>query len=95
MRCNVDKIKKAISVLKGMATNREKNVNKLIMGDMLNVLGNEIAKLPNERTKKYEVLEGIGWAYADCCVTLDEGNDPRQTDMGDVISRAEKDLGLS
>jgi hypothetical protein len=34
----------------------------------------------------------IGWAYADCCVTLDEGGDPRQTEMTSVLERAKKDL---
>ncbi|PHR58767.1 MAG: hypothetical protein COA47_10195 [Robiginitomaculum sp.] len=39
-------------------------------------------------------IEAIGWAYADCCVTLDKGGDPRQTVMPDVLVRATKDLGL-
>ena len=34
----------------------------------------------------------IGWAYADCCSTLDSGKDPRQTEMGDVLKRANKEL---
>lgn len=41
-----------------------------------------------------KVIEAIGWAYADCCTTLDKGGDPRQTDMADVIERATKDLEL-
>ena len=44
---------------------------------------------------KYDAaIEAIGWAYADCCVTLDKGDDPRNTLMPDVIKRAEKDLKL-
>jgi len=39
-------------------------------------------------------FEAIGWAYTDCCSTLDAGGDPRKTNMADVIKRAEKDLGL-
>jgi hypothetical protein len=37
--------------------------------------------------------EAIGWAYADCCATLDAGGDPRQTEMSDVLLRATIDLG--
>ena len=39
-----------------------------------------------------EVIEAIGWAYADCFLTLDKGGDPRETDMGDVFEKATKDL---
>lgn len=38
--------------------------------------------------------QAIGWAYADCCVTLDNGGDPRQTEMSGVLDRAMKDLEL-
>lgn len=41
-----------------------------------------------------KIYEAIGWAYADCCTTLDAGEDPRKTEMGGVIQRAVKDLGL-
>ena len=40
-------------------------------------------------------VEAIGWAYADCCATLDKGKDPRQTEMGGVLKRAVKDLELT
>lgn len=41
---------------------------------------------------KYDAtFVAIGWAYADCCATLDNGEDPRKTDMADVIKRAQKD----
>ena len=46
------------------------------------------------RSKIQIALEAIGWAYADCCVTLDNGKDPRLTDMGDVLKRAIEDLQL-
>ena len=45
------------------------------------------------RLSKHDLaFEAIGWAYADCCVTLDKGGDPRKTDMADVILRAREDL---
>lgn len=52
-------------------------------------------QLFNELLQKIEDArnEAIGWAYADCCVTLDKGGDPRQTDMAGVIVRANSDLG--
>lgn len=90
----MNKIKKSIVVLKGMTSN-DGTVNKIIMADLLHMLDNEIDKLPKESSKKNGIMEAIGWAYADCCATLDKGNDPRQTDMADVIDRAEKDLGLA
>ena len=37
-------------------------------------------------------IEAIGWAYADCCITLDRGGDPRQTEMSGVLKRAQDDL---
>lgn len=43
---------------------------------------------------KDKIFEAIGWAYADCCASLDNGKDPRKTDMADVIKRAKKDLQL-
>jgi len=36
--------------------------------------------------------EAIGWAYADCCVSLDKGEDPRQNEMPEVLARARIDL---
>ena len=38
-------------------------------------------------------IMAIGWAYADCCTTLDNGKDPRHNDMAEVLARARKDLG--
>ena len=49
------------------------------------------AKLKAAEDKPFEA---IGWAYADCCATLNEGGDPRQTKMSDVLERATKDLSL-
>ena len=45
-------------------------------------------------SKHDTAVEAIGWAYADCSVTLDQGRDPRDTDMATVIPRAVKDLQL-
>lgn len=45
-----------------------------------------------EDTRSDERAESIGWAYADCCVTLDRGSDPRQTLMSGVLERANADL---
>ena len=40
------------------------------------------------------VVEAIGWAYADCCATLDNGGDPRKAEMSSVLERAIKDLSI-
>jgi hypothetical protein len=55
-------------------------------------LKQRIAEL--EKSQSDKVFGAIGWAYADCCITLDKGGDPRQTDMNDVLSRARIDLEL-
>lgn len=39
--------------------------------------------------------EAIGWAHADACVTMDNGGDPRLTEVPDMLRRAQVDLGLS
>jgi len=39
--------------------------------------------------------EAIGWCHADACTTLDEGGDPRKTNVPDMLKRAEKDLNQS
>jgi hypothetical protein len=36
--------------------------------------------------------EGIGWAHADACASLDAGEDPRKTDCAEQLKRAEHDL---
>ena len=41
-----------------------------------------------------KAIKAIGWAYVDCCVTLDKGGDPRETDMATVLPRATNDLQL-
>jgi hypothetical protein len=41
---------------------------------------------------KDKIIEAIGWAYADCCVSLDKGEDPRKNNMPEVLERAKKDL---
>ena len=52
-------------------------------------------QLFNELAKQVESARSmaISWAYADCCITLDKGGDPRKlTDMDDVLRRADIDL---
>jgi len=51
------------------------------------------ALIEPEQQLSAEVCQAIGWAYADCCMILDGGGDPRQTEMSDVLRRAGKDLG--
>ncbi len=36
----------------------------------------------------------IGWTHADACVDLDQGRDPREKEVGGMLIRAGKDLGL-
>ena len=52
-------------------------------------------------TTAYEALESyiegvraeaIGWMHADACVTLDEGNDPRRSEIPNILARAKVDL---
>jgi len=38
------------------------------------------------------VLAGVGWATADCCAALDDGEDPRSLDIAYQIERVRKDL---
>lgn len=56
----------------------------------------ERGQLFNEMVKMVDDAraEAIGWAYADCCATLDSGGDPRKTEMSDVLSRASNDLSV-
>ena len=53
-------------------------------------------------TKAYDELEAyvreqrvqaLGWMLEECCSTIEKGNDPRKTLIGDMITRAENDLG--
>ena len=48
-------------------------------------------------TKLEHYIEGqrhqaIGWMHADACCALDNGFDPRTTEVPDIIERARKDL---
>ena len=36
--------------------------------------------------------EAIGWTHADACVTLDNGDDPRLTEVPEMLNRALIDL---
>jgi len=37
-------------------------------------------------------MEAIGWSHAEACVTLDNGGDPRLTEVPDILTRAMTDL---
>lgn len=37
-------------------------------------------------------MEAIGWTHADMCITLDRGDDPRLTEIPDLLERAAEDL---
>ena len=43
-----------------------------------------------EVEKNFEA--GIGWAFAKACALLDEGKDPRQFDMANLLPEAEADF---
>jgi len=36
--------------------------------------------------------EAIGWIHADACTTLDKGDDPRLTEVPDILARSKVDL---
>ena len=70
------------------------------------IISNKMLDNPDEHeiypTKAYSGLEAyveevrmeaIGWTYAYCCSSLDEGIDPRKTLVPEIIKAAEKDLG--
>lgn len=66
-----------------------------VLGSLLDNPGTDLIKSAYEKLEdliREARVEAIGWAYADCCVTLDKGKDPRQTDMSDVLERSYKDL---
>lgn len=37
-------------------------------------------------------MQAVGWAWAEACRLLDEGKDPRTTDMATLAQRAPKEL---
>jgi len=41
-----------------------------------------------------KAIQALGWAYADACVDLDEGRDPRQKLVPEMMERAIIDLGI-
>ncbi len=45
-----------------------------------------------EKAMRKGIELGVGWGYADCCVALDNGEDPRNTEMPEVIKRMEEDF---
>ena len=59
--------------------------------DVVNAVGREIALREKVETI---MMKTLGWAHADACITLDNGGDPRQTIVPDMIARAKVDLEL-
>jgi len=39
-------------------------------------------------------MEAVGWAWAEACVQLDTGKDPRKFDQSILVDRAPKELNL-
>ena len=39
-----------------------------------------------------EVLEAIGWCWAEACIRTDAGQDVREVEMGEILNRAKEDL---
>jgi hypothetical protein len=37
-------------------------------------------------------VQALGWAYTDSCIMLDNGDDPRLSEVPDIIARAAYDL---
>lgn len=46
------------------------------------------------KARKEMLCEAVGWAYADYCISLDKGDDPRKQEMSSVLERAFTDLGI-
>jgi len=42
-----------------------------------------------------ERIQALGWAIAECCTTLDKGDDPRFHDLSEILSRAIQDLSVN
>jgi hypothetical protein len=69
-----------------------------IMSDMLDnpdeygIYPTTIAYDLLERLVEGARMEGIGWAYAEACATLDKGEDIRDTLVPDMLERARVDL---
>ena len=43
---------------------------------------------------KDKFFEVLGWMHAECCVLLDNGEDPRREDISEMIDRFKKDFGI-
>ena len=39
-------------------------------------------------------IKALGWMHSDACGLLDQGGDPRLTDVPDLLHRAQKDLNV-
>jgi len=40
------------------------------------------------------VFEAIGWCYSWACTELDSGNDPRTSDVSEMLEKAKRDLSI-
>ena len=39
-------------------------------------------------------IEAVGWMHAESCVLLDRGDDPRTTEVPEILEKAQTDLSL-
>ena len=46
-----------------------------------------------EHYVEQERVRAIGWTHAECCVTLDKGDDPRLIEIPEMLDRAKEELG--
>jgi len=65
------------------------------------MLDGPVWKIPKRVNAAYTRLEqyvegerarAIGWAHADACITLDRGDDPRSSNVPEMLTRAQVDL---
>jgi hypothetical protein len=54
------KIKNSIAVIKGMAANKNQNINKMILADMAHVLENNINQMVTNKSLEDKILEAVG-----------------------------------
>ncbi len=87
-----------LRVLKGGKMDRDRTKICKIISEMLdNPDENGIYPTSTAYTKlelyiEAQRFEAIGWTYADACVTLDKGEDPRLQNVPNILERAKIDL---